>query len=133
MRSVAPGNALHPADILRCLWTEFRVRTVLHEGGPRLFGPFLKVGLADELFLTIAPQVAGRNGPVARPGFVTDVAFAPENAPWAELQSLRIAGSHLFLRLSFRRHLPVAVRDTVQHSASWWPIPEQSGRDSAIE
>ena len=34
---------------------------VLTEGGPHLMGQLLSAGLLDELFLTIAPQIAGRD------------------------------------------------------------------------
>jgi riboflavin biosynthesis pyrimidine reductase len=36
-------------------------RVTLYEGGPRLFGALLERGLVDELFLTLAPQLAGRS------------------------------------------------------------------------
>ena len=32
---------------------------VLVEGGPNLLGSFLKIGLIDEIFLTIAPKIYG--------------------------------------------------------------------------
>src|SRR5581483_9661637 len=35
---------------------------VLVEGGPKLIGDFFAEGCLDELFLTLAPQVAGRDG-----------------------------------------------------------------------
>lgn len=124
VRSVTSGSSPHPADILRCLWTEFHVGTVLHEGGPRLFGAFLKAELVDELLLTIAPQVAGRDGSIMRPGLVADIAFAPEEGRWAELQSVRIAGNHLFLHLSFKRYAETAALGTAQHGARGRPAPD---------
>ena len=36
-------------------------RLVLCEGGPHLIGDLVDAGLLDELFLTIAPQIAGRD------------------------------------------------------------------------
>jgi riboflavin biosynthesis pyrimidine reductase len=75
---------------------------VLVEGGPHLLGDFLAEGLLDELFLTLAPQVAGRDGAVARPGLVAGRIFAPEQPLWAKLVSVRRGGSHLFLRYAFR-------------------------------
>ena len=44
---------------LRRLRSEYGVRTVLCEGGPTLFGALLAEGVADELFLTLAPKLAG--------------------------------------------------------------------------
>jgi riboflavin biosynthesis pyrimidine reductase len=43
---------------------------ILVEGGPLLMGDFFAERLLDELFLTLAPQIAGRDGSVERPGFV---------------------------------------------------------------
>jgi riboflavin biosynthesis pyrimidine reductase len=39
------------------------VRTVLCEGGPHLQGELFAADLVDEMFLTIAPQLAGGSGP----------------------------------------------------------------------
>jgi riboflavin biosynthesis pyrimidine reductase len=73
-------------------------RLVLCEGGPHLIGDLLSAGLLDELFLTMAPQVAGRDGMTPRLGFVAGRAFAIADAPWADLVSVRRAADHLFLR-----------------------------------
>jgi len=72
--------------------------TVLCEGGPRLFGQILAGGLVDELFLTVAPQLAGRSESAPRPGLVAGAAFAPGAAPRLGLRSVRRSGDHLFLR-----------------------------------
>jgi riboflavin biosynthesis pyrimidine reductase len=74
---------------------------VLVEGGPRLMGDFLASKCLDELFLTVAPQVAGRDGSSERPGFVSGVRFAPERPLWGTLAGVKRAGSHLFLRYRF--------------------------------
>lgn len=76
-------------------------RLVLCEGGPHLIGDLLGAGLLDELFLTIAPQVAGRDDAAPRLGFVAGRAFAIADAPWADLVSVRRAADHLFLRYRF--------------------------------
>ena len=73
-------------------------RLVLCEGGPHLIGDLLSAGLLDELFLTMAPQVAGRGVISSRLGFVAGRAFAIADAPWADLVSVRRAADHLFLR-----------------------------------
>ena len=54
----------------------------------------------DELFLTIAPQVAGRNRQPLRPGFIAGVEFLPEAAPWLDIVSVKERGNHLYLRYS---------------------------------
>jgi len=77
-------------------------RLILCEGGPHLVGDLLRAGLLDELFLTIAPQVAGRDQQVERLAFVQGLAFSVADAPWSDLVSVRRAGDHLFLRYRFR-------------------------------
>ncbi len=74
---------------------------ILCEGGPHLIGDLLRAGLLDELFLTIAPQIAGRDAGAQRFGFVEGLAFTVADAPWAQLVSVRRAGDHLFLRYRF--------------------------------
>lgn len=44
---------------LRELAERFAVRTLLCEGGPHLVGELLGLGLVDELFLSLAPKLAG--------------------------------------------------------------------------
>jgi riboflavin biosynthesis pyrimidine reductase len=74
---------------------------ILVEGGPRLMGDFFADQQLDELFLTLAPQVAGRDDVLVRPGFVAGKRFAPEHALWGTLVGLKRGGSHLFLRYRF--------------------------------
>jgi riboflavin biosynthesis pyrimidine reductase len=76
---------------------------ILVEGGPQLMGNFLAEKCLDELFLTFAPQVAGREKPDERPGFVTGKKFAPEQPLWGALTGAKRAGSHLFLRYTFKK------------------------------
>ena len=52
----------------------------------------------DELFLTIAPQLAGRGETAHRPGLVQGKEFAPLDPRWAKLVSAKQAGHHLLLR-----------------------------------
>ncbi|MGE5699392.1 MAG: dihydrofolate reductase family protein [Deltaproteobacteria bacterium] len=73
----------------------------LVEGGPRLMGDFFAEKCLDELFLTLAPQVAGRDGAAERPGFVSGKRFAPERPLWGTLAGAKRGGSHLFLRYAF--------------------------------
>lgn len=74
---------------------------ILCEGGPHLMGDFLAERCLDELFLTLAPQVAGRDDPAQRPGFASGHTFAPERPLWSALADVRRVGSHLFLRYGF--------------------------------
>lgn len=57
LREPADGHELAP--FLRRLRTEHDVRLVLCEGGPRLNRGLLEEGLVDELFLAVAPILAG--------------------------------------------------------------------------
>ena len=74
------------------------VELLLLEAGPTLFGEFLAGGFIDELFLTVAPQIAGRVAENLRPGLVANVEFSPATAPWWKLLSIKGAGDYLFLR-----------------------------------
>ena len=74
---------------------------ILVEGGPRLMGDFFAEQCLDELFLTLAPQVAGRDDALERPGLVTGQSFAPERPLWGTLVGVKRADSHLFLRYAF--------------------------------
>ncbi|HEU0003137.1 MAG TPA: dihydrofolate reductase family protein [Ktedonobacteraceae bacterium] len=74
---------------------------ILSEGGPQLLGGFFAEHCLDELFLTLAPQVAGRDETIKRPGLVAGMLFAPEFPLWGSLVSVKRETSHLFLRYSF--------------------------------
>jgi riboflavin biosynthesis pyrimidine reductase len=76
---------------------------VLIEAGPRLMSNFLAEQLLDELFLTLAPQVAGRDSKIERPGLVSGKLFAPEHPVWGTLVGLKRGGNHLLLRYAFAR------------------------------
>src|SRR4051794_19198859 len=58
---------------LEWLLTEHEVKSVLCEGGPTLHGRLREGGLADELFLTIAPKIAGGEGPRVLEGALPDI------------------------------------------------------------
>jgi riboflavin biosynthesis pyrimidine reductase len=74
----------------------------LVEGGPKLLGDFLASSHIDDLFLTLAPQVAGRDETVDRPGLVAGRTFAPDRPLWSNLVNVKRAGSHLFLRYAVK-------------------------------
>jgi riboflavin biosynthesis pyrimidine reductase len=94
--STAEGRVA-PSAILKLLREEFGVGLILHEGGPTLFGDFLASGFVDELFLTVAPQIAGRIPAHPRPSLTANVEFSPATAPWWKLLSAKKAGDHLYL------------------------------------
>jgi riboflavin biosynthesis pyrimidine reductase len=61
------------AAALRYLREETGIGTLLCEGGPGLHAQLQRDGLADELFLTIAPKLAGGPGPHILEGELPDV------------------------------------------------------------
>ena len=64
-------------------------------------GDFFAERCLDELFLTLAPQVAGRDNGNERLGVVAGKLFAPDHPMWGTLVSVKRGGSHLFLRYAF--------------------------------
>ncbi len=99
--SVADAGPIGAEAILSAVGRVRRAAVILVEGGPRLMADFFAEGMLDELFLTLAPQVAGRDGSVERPGIVAGRRFAPERPLWGALVGIKRGGSHLFLRYSF--------------------------------
>jgi riboflavin biosynthesis pyrimidine reductase len=75
---------------------------VLCNAGPRFMAHMIAERCLDELFLTVAPQVAGRDGSSDRPGFVDGKTFAPTRPRGAELLSIKQARNHLFLRYAMQ-------------------------------
>jgi riboflavin-specific deaminase-like protein len=68
----------HPEGVeldraLEWLLRERGIHSVLCEGGPTLHGRLREGGLADELFLTIAPKIAGGEGPRVLEGALPDI------------------------------------------------------------
>jgi riboflavin biosynthesis pyrimidine reductase len=94
-------DSLDASDIVKVVSENIQGDLFLVEGGPRLMNSFFADNCLDELFLTLAPQIAGRDERHPRPGFVLGSLFAPNNPRWGRLLSTRRAGSHLFLRYAF--------------------------------
>jgi riboflavin biosynthesis pyrimidine reductase len=70
---------------------------ILSEAGPQVTGQLLKEGLLDDLFVTISPVLAGRDGS-GRPGLVGGVELLPGRRVGARLSSARSGGDFLMLR-----------------------------------
>src|SRR6202044_695018 len=86
VKALSPAEEhISPSAIVTVLRQEGGVELLLHEAGPTLFGEFLAGGFMDELFLTVAPQIAGRVAGHPRPGLVDNVQFFPATAPWWKL------------------------------------------------
>jgi len=95
------GSAISARAILDDVCRVHPSKLILVEGGPRLLGHFHAEHLVDEQFLTLAPQIAGRDIADRRPGLVMGKTFAPGDALWGTLTDVRRGSSHLFLRYSF--------------------------------
>jgi riboflavin biosynthesis pyrimidine reductase len=97
------SGSVTPQAILQLLQSQFEVKTLLHEGGPTLFGQFLAADAVDELFLTVSPQIAGRKVDATRPALLQGVEFMPDSAPWFQMVSAKEKAAYLYLRYRRRR------------------------------
>jgi riboflavin biosynthesis pyrimidine reductase len=94
-------TALSARAILEAVSRKRPGAVTLVEGGPALLGDFLGERCLDELFLTLAPQIAGRDASIERPGLVEGRLMAPQHPLWSTLVGVKRGGSHLFLRYAF--------------------------------
>ncbi len=88
-------------DVLEAVAAARDAEVVLVEGGPQLIGDFFAESLLDELFLTLSPQIAGRDDQNPRLNLVEGKLFAPDKSLWGELVGVKRAADHLFLRYGF--------------------------------
>ena len=95
------SGAIPAAAILRAVDQAITGKQVLVEGGPRLLATFYKERLIDEQFLSLAPQLAGREIGDSRLGMVMGKTFAPRDPRWGQLADARQGSRLLFLRYSF--------------------------------
>lgn len=110
--SVGEGTRVDLVTATHLLRQEHGIRTLLCEGGPILYGEFLKNQLIDEDFRTISLQVLGESTKpeINRPTAYGHVSYTPETAPWFRLISLHYAlPYHAFFR--FRYEGPRTFRD----------------------
>lgn len=78
-------------------------RVVLSEAGPHLFGSLVTARLADELFLTLSPVLAGREEGSTRLALLEGHDVLGSSLGAERLLSVRRDGAHLFLRYELRR------------------------------
>lgn len=97
VRAARAGQLDLPAALAE-LRARLGVRTVLCEGGPHLNGQLLAAGLVDELFLSLAPKLAGGTGA----GASLRIVSGPELDPPVELQLLDVLESRSQLLLRYR-------------------------------
>jgi riboflavin biosynthesis pyrimidine reductase len=99
----APNRVLASHVLAAIRATLPQCETILVEGGPHVMADFFGERLLDELFLTLAPQVAGRDAVHPRSGLVEGALFLPQQPVWGGLASVKRSNSHLFLRYGFAR------------------------------
>jgi riboflavin biosynthesis pyrimidine reductase len=100
IESVGDGDKV-PAASLVDIAGELGARVLLAEGGPQVLAGLAGAGLLDELFLTLAPQLVGRDADAPRPSLLEGVALWPDRPLWGRLTTIRRGGDHLFLRYRF--------------------------------
>ena len=102
IRAIRSGTgAIPPRTILDEACRISPGKLILIEGGPHLLGDFYADRLIDEQFLTLAPQIAGRDACDRRLSLVMGKTFAPRDALWGNLIDVRRGTGHLFLRYAF--------------------------------
>jgi 5-amino-6-(5-phosphoribosylamino)uracil reductase len=102
--SVGEGTRVDLVAAAQLLQQEHGIRTLLCEGGPTLYGEFLKNQLIDEDFRTMSLQVLGQSTKpgIDRPTAYGHVSYTPGTAPWFRLISLHYAlPHHAFFRLRY--------------------------------
>jgi riboflavin biosynthesis pyrimidine reductase len=114
IRSAHDGHLDLRAGLME-LRERFAVNTVLCEGGPHLCEQLLAAGLVDELFLSLAPKLAG--GEPAG-GEALRIVAGAELDPPVEMQLLGALqeGSRLFLRYGVSARARVS-RETIESSS----------------
>jgi riboflavin biosynthesis pyrimidine reductase len=95
---VATDGGIEGAAVIAAVSGALGPGLLLCEGGPSLFARLLGAGAVHELFLTVAPRIAGREHDQARPGIVDGWAADPGALRDATLASVRRSDDHLFLR-----------------------------------
>jgi riboflavin biosynthesis pyrimidine reductase len=98
----APDGSLDLRAALSELHDRLHVETLLCEGGPHLNGDMLRAGLVDELFLSVAPLLAGGDPTDGAPALRIFAGSELEPPARLELVSALECDSRLFLRYAVR-------------------------------
>jgi riboflavin-specific deaminase-like protein len=89
------GDQVSLPEVLHDLYQTRQVRTLVCEGGPRLAKALAELDVVDELFITIAPILAGGAG---APGILgTSGTFLPSSRVY-QLESMKVEAGECYLR-----------------------------------
>lgn len=102
VRALADAGPLRMRDVVKVSIDACGGGRILTEGGANILGRFLDERVLDELFLTVAPRLAGRSREARRVALVEGAAFAAAAAPRAALTGLKTGGDYLFMRYELR-------------------------------
>jgi riboflavin biosynthesis pyrimidine reductase len=94
----AAGVVIDPAEVVAAALGLGGGGPVLCEGGPHLLGSLLLGGVPLDLFLSVAPQLAGRVGETNERRSLVEGVALPPFARAGTLRSIRRAGDNLLLR-----------------------------------
>jgi len=98
IRTVTATSAPEPEKILETLSEEFGVRRLLIEGGPSVNRSFIEARLVDELFLTLAPKIAGGDQ-----RSLVEGEPLPQDTTSPNLVSIYLSNSEIYLRYRLTR------------------------------
>jgi 2,5-diamino-6-(ribosylamino)-4(3H)-pyrimidinone 5'-phosphate reductase len=91
---LSPNDRLSLPEVLNDLYEKHQVRTIVCEGGPQLAHALAEMGAVDELFLTIAPILAGGT---AAPGILgSSGGFLPASRIY-RLESMSVEADECYL------------------------------------
>ena len=100
VRVLASNNGFpDPVKVLETLTIEFGVRRLLVEGGPSVNRSFIEGRLVDEVFLTLAPKIAGGDARSLIEG-----APLPSEKVSPSLTSIHLSDSEIYLRYRLHYH-----------------------------
>jgi riboflavin-specific deaminase-like protein len=95
-----PAFRPDPTVALEILKRRYAIGVLVVEGGPALIHSLVRRGLADELFLALAPKLLGGAQPSALT--ILEGPTLPPQTTNPEIVSIHLAGDELFLRYALR-------------------------------
>ncbi len=100
-KGTTPGSPLDPSKALETLKERYAVDVLLVEGGPTLNYALVAAGVADELFLTLAPKLLGGER-ASTLTILEGPVLTPQGSPKPEPISVYLSEDELFLRYALR-------------------------------